>query len=726
MKTSDQKLGSVEHYLDRDISWLRFNERVLYQAEEARTPLLERVRFLNIFQNNLNEFYMKRVGGLLQKKMSNLPIVSATTGLMAGDRLDNIRSTVSELNCRIERLLREELLPGLNEKGIRLHTWETINQEQQDWCEKFFRQKIYPVATPMVVDQGHPFPLLSNLSSSIAAKIRHPNDSEPLFARVKVPRLFTEWIQIEEGGVKGEHHFIHLLDVVEEFLPELFPRMDIMAVMPFKVTRNADIETDEDDADDLLDLIQVELRNRKFSEIVRLEHGPHPDPWLLNFLKDHLDLGEEEVVEFPMHLRYRDLDPIPDLKIPELRTAPWTPVNPNVFNQEEEFSVFSAIRSGDILVHHPYESFTATVEHFIRSAARDPQVITIKLTLYRTNRDSAIVKSLIEAANHGKQVVCLVEIKARFDEERNIYWAQEMEKAGVHVIYGMVGLKIHSKVASVVRKEGNEFRLYSHLGTGNYNSTTANLYTDVGLFTCNPAITSEVVDVFHFLTGRSLKSDYKMLLVSPMNMKDRFLELIRTEAANAQAGKPSGIVAKMNSLEDRDVIDALYGASKAGVPITLIVRGFCCLRPQVPQLSENIRVVSIIGPLLEHARLFFFRGGESDPENGLFYLGSGDWMYRNLLSRVEVAAPVVESGLKKRLWQILNLQMQDNRLAWDMAADGSYHRRLPKAGEPEVNSQLGFMEVARHRLTLASDSEAVNTTADTTSSRTTGKSSSTH
>jgi polyphosphate kinase len=278
----------------------------------------------------------------------------------------------------------------------------------------------------------------------------------------------------------------------------------------------------------------------------------------------------------------------------------------------------------------------------------------------------------------------------------------------------------------VVRKEGNEFRLYSHLGTGNYNSTTANIYTDVGLFTCNPAITSEVVDVFHFLTGRSLKSDYKMLLVSPMNMKDRFLELIRSEAANAQAGKPSGIVAKMNSLEDRDVIDALYGASKAGVPITLIVRGFCCLRAQVPQLSENIRVVSIVGPLLEHARLFFFRNSEPDPENGLFYLGSGDWMYRNLLSRVEVAAPVVEPTLKKRLWQILNLQMQDNRLAWDMAADGSYHRRLPKAGEAEVNSQLGFMEVARHRLTLASDPEAVNTTPEATSSRTTGKSSSTH
>lgn len=685
----------MELYLDRDIGWLRFNERVLFQAEDERTPLLERVRFLNIFQNNLNEFYMKRVGGLQQKKLANIPILSA--GLSVSDRLENIRFQVLGLFDRVEVLLRTSILPQLKEKRIYLSSWEELDNEQQSWCREFFKKRIFPVVTPMIVDQGHPFPLLSNLSTSLAAVIRVPGESENLFARVKVPKYLPGWVSVEDKRVKGEYFFIHLIDIITAHFQDLFPKMQIERVMPFKITRNADVETDEDDAEDLMDLIQAELKSRKFSEVVRLEHGPQPDEFLLGFLKEHLDISDDEILPFPLELRFRDFDPLPELNIPELRFAPWSPVISPYFGQEEN-PVFQVIKSRDILVHHPYESFSATVEKFLQSAAEDPNVVTIKMTLYRTDKDSSIIKTLIEAAERGKQVVCLVELKARFDEERNIRWAQELEKAGVHVIYGMVGLKIHSKIALVVRHESGDFRLYAHVGTGNYNATTASAYTDLGLFTSNHEITSELVEVFHFLTGRSLKSDYKKLLVSPVSMKKRFLDLIACERENAKQGLPTGIIAKMNSLEDRDVIDALYDSSKEGVPITLIVRGFCCLRPRVPGLSETIRVISIVGPFLEHARIFYFRSGANEEVEGIFYIGSGDWMSRNLLRRVEVAAPIEDSRLKKRMWSILNTQISDTRLAWDMSPDGTYVLRASSDPDPEINCQKIFMDLARQRL----------------------------
>lgn len=697
----------MDHYLDRDLGWLRFNERVLFQAEDERVPLLERVRFIEIFQSNLNEFYMKRVGGLQQKKFANIPILSAS-GLSAGDRLTNIRHQVLYLFERVEKLLTKSILPQLQENNIHLFAWEELNSQQQRWCQEFFRNRIFPVVTPMVVDQGHPFPLLSNLSTSLAAIIRAPGEAESLFARVKLPTYLPEWIQVEDKRVKGDIVFVHLIDIIKAHFQDLFPKMEIEAIMPFKVTRNADFETDEDDADDLLDLIQAEIKNRKFSEVVRLEHGPQPNRWLLEFLKEHLDITDDEILPFPLELRFRDLNPLPELNIPELRFTPWSPVNPMLFGQEEEMPVFQVLKTREVLVHHPYESFSATVEKFLQSAARDPSVVTIKLTLYRTNRDSSIVKTLIEAAESGKQVVCLVELKARFDEERNIRWAQELEKAGVHVIYGMVGLKIHSKIALVVRQEGQDFRLYCHVGTGNYNSTTASLYTDLGLFTSNSEITNEIVEVFHFLTGRSLKADYRNLLVSPSLMKNRFLELIAQERENALKGMPSGIVAKMNSLEDKEVIDALYECSCAGVSIHLIVRGFCCLRPQVKDLSENIRVLSIVGPFLEHARIFHFRAGAPTPEEGLFYIGSGDWMSRNLQRRVEVAVPIKDLPMRKRLWNILSLQLSDNRLAWDMKEDGSYCLRVPPSPEGEIHCQKLLMDQARQRLALASGDESGN------------------
>ena len=700
-------MNTQHPYLNRDVGWLQFNERVLFQAEDKKTPLLERVRFLNIFQSNLDEFFMKRVGGLQHQRLSNLPFLSHD-GLSVVERLNIIRERVLEHYSRVNALLSKDILPELHKNKIYLLDWADLDKEQLQWCEKFFHNKIFPILTPMVVDQGHPFPLMSNLSTSLAAAICNPGEVDPLFARIKIPNYFPEWIQVEDKRCKGEFLFVHMIDLMTANLSFLFPKMDIESVMPFKVTRNVDIESDEEGSEDLLDLIQERIKNRKFSEVVRLEHGPNPHPWLLEFICDNLEISEEEVYTFPLDLRFRDLNPIPDLMLPELCQPPWSPVVPSVFQQDDDVPIFQVMKAGDILVHHPYESFTASVEKFIRSSAQDSSVVVIKIALYRTNKDSAIVKALIEAVKRGKQVVCLVELKARFDEERNIFWAQELEKAGVHVVYGMVGMKIHSKLVLVVRREGSDFRLYAHVGTGNYNASTAGLYTDLGLLTTDPTITNELVEVFHFLTGRSHKSDYEKLLVAPVCMKTKFLGLLAQERENAKKGLPAGVVAKMNSLEDKDIIEALYETSQAGVPIILNVRGFSCLRAQFTGLSENIRVYSIVGPFLEHARVFHFRNGASTPEEGRFIIGSGDWMSRNLHRRVEVAVPVEDLNLRRRLWSILNLQMQDNLRSWDMQPDGSYRRRLPE-NKDEVDSQKILMERARQRTSLASLSEPGHT-----------------
>jgi len=688
-----------DRYLNRDIGWLQFNERVLYQAEDKNNPLLERVKFINIFQSNLDEFFMKRVGGLQNQQLSNLTIPSHG-GLSVVERLNIIRSKVLEHHLRINHLLDKEILPELRNNKIYLLNWDELDKEQLQWCDEFFHSKIFPIVTPMVVDQGHPFPLLSNLSTSLAAAICNPGETDPLFARVKIPNYFPEWIQVKDKRYKDEFVFVHMIDLMAANLSFLFPKMCIEGVMPFKVTRNVDIESGQEDAEDLLDLIQEEIKNRKFSEVVRLEHGPNPHPWLLEFVCDNLEISEEEVYSFPMDLRFRELSPISDLILPELRQPPWIPVVPSVFQQDDDVSIFQVMKAGDILVHHPYESFTASVEKFIRSSAQDPSVVAIKITLYRTNKDSAVIKALIEAAERGKQVVCLVELKARFDEERNIFWAQELEKAGVHVIYGMVGMKIHSKITLVVRREGSNFRLYAHVGTGNYNASTAGLYTDLGLLTADPTVTNELVEVFHFLTGRSLKSDYKKLLVAPVCMKTKFLELLAQERKNSRKGLPTGVVAKMNSLEDKDIIKALYKTSEAGVSIVLNVRGFSCLRPQIPNISENIRVYSIVGPFLEHARVFHFRNGANTPEEGHFIIGSGDWMSRNLHRRVEVALPIEDSKLRKRLWSILNVQQQDNCRSWDLQFDGSYKRRIAKNNR-KIDSQKILMGMAIQRASFA-------------------------
>jgi polyphosphate kinase len=679
-------------FLNRELGWLKFNRRVLFQAKDERTPLLERLRFLNIFHSNLDEFFMKRVGGLQRQFYARVSTLSPD-GLTPEEQLKLIRPRVVAMHDEIRQLLNDELLPKLGEQKLHLLNWSELTDSEKDWAQQFFRDRIFSVVTPMAVDPGHPFPLISNLSTSLAVSLQVPNEEDLLFARIKVPDVFPTWIRIPNTD-PGVERFVSVIEIVRQHLELMFPRMQIVNVMPFRVTRNADIETDNEGVEDLLELIEEEVKQRRFAEVVRLEHGPNPDPWLLDFLMDELDLTAEDIYEFPVPLEYKNLAPIVALNLPQLKYRPWNPVTLGQL-VDESANIFNVIRSSDTLVHLPYESFSTSVERFIVSAAADPAVVAIKMTLYRTNEESPIVNALIRAAEMGKQVVCLVELKARFDEERNIFWAQAMEKAGVHVVYGIVGLKTHAKLALVVRRERDEFRSYVHIGTGNYHSQTAKIYTDLGLFTAKPEITTEVVEIFHYLTGRSLKMDYQRLLVAPINMKPKILEMIRQETENAKQGLPSGIIAKCNSLEERGIIEALYEASQAGVPIQLIVRGFCCLRPRVPGLSDNIQVISIVGQFLEHSRIFYFRSGSAAEIDGRFFLGSADWMSRNLLGRVEVVTPVDDKLAREKIWEALQIMLNDHRLAWDMESDGSYQLRHPSDPAQEIGAQELLAEKSR-------------------------------
>jgi len=677
-----QEPDALGDYLNRELSWLEFNARVLHEALDPRTPLLERVKFLGIFSANLDEFFMKRVGGL---KRQTLQSVTKRTpdGMTPQQQLAAIRQRTLPLLARQADAFHREIRPALAERGVHLLAWEELTQEELAWVDEFFRANVFPVLTPLAVDPGHPFPFISNLTVSLGVTLRPSDQEEELFARIKVPPVLPQWVRVE-GGSPQQYRLVSMLDIIRHNLDDLFPNMTVTSTMPFRVTRNADVEREEEDADDLLEMVAEEIRQRRFEKAVRLEHAPGADPWLLQLLMEELELSADDVYEMPAELDFTSLRPVWDLNLPELRYEPWTPVVPPRLAGEQP-DVFSVIRTSDLLVHHPYEDFTASVERFVRAAAEDPEVLAIKVTVYRTGDQSPFMKSLIRAAEAGKQVVCLVELKARFDEERNIFWAHALEKAGVHVVYGIVGLKTHTKAALVVRREGGKVRCYAHLGTGNYHSGTARLYDDVGLFTCRSEITDDVVELFHYLTGRSLKRTYRKLLIAPVNMKERFMELIDREIAHAQAGRTAHIIAKMNSLEEYDICQALYRASAAGVPVDLIVRGFCCLRPAAPGLSENIRVISVIGRFLEHSRIFYFRNAAEDGRDGEYYIGSADWMYRNLANRVEMITPVEHRPARLRLWEVLQTLLADQRQAWDMQSDGSYVQRRP--AEPAQAAQ---------------------------------------
>jgi polyphosphate kinase len=685
-------------YFSRELSWLEFNYRVLHEAMDDRTPLLERVKFMAIFSVNLDEFFMVRVATIKQQIAAGV-IKTTPDGRTPAQQLEAIGKRLRPLLHRQYQHFERELRPLLAEKGIHILNYFELNQEQRKYLQYYFEEQIFPVLTPLAVDPGHPFPYISNLSLSLAVVMKHPETGEDLFARVKVPQVLPRFINIPaelSSEPEGQVHWtgIPLEQIIGHNLDALFPGMDIQECHTFRVTRNADIALAEDDADDLLLAIEQELRKRRLGgSVVRVEvHTTTPDH-IVAMLKDELDLEDSDVYAIDGLLGLSDLFAIFSLSLPALKDPTWTPSLPPrlrcLDDDEETKDFFKVIAERDLLVHHPYQSFTATVERFIHTAANDPDVLAIKMTLYRTSADSRLLKSLMTAAEKGKQVAVLVELKARFDEQNNIIWARQLEQAGVHVVYGLVGLKTHTKIILVVRREANQIRRYVHIGTGNYNAKTSRLYTDVGLFTVRPEIGADLTDLFNYLTGYSRQSAYRKLLVSPVNAREQFAGLIQQEMLNVQKGLTGRIVAKMNSLVDPATIAQLYQASQAGVKIDLIVRGMCCLKPGIEGLSENIKVVSIIGRFLEHSRIYyFFNGG-----NEQVLIGSADWMTRNLDRRVEAIVPVEDPDIAKDLHEILGIMLADNRQSWELQSNGSYIQRQAPAGGETISTHKIMMEM---------------------------------
>ena len=688
-------------YFNRELSWLDFNARVLALAEDRRVPLLERVKFLAIFASNLDEFYMKRVGGLQRQRQAR--VGSRTLdGLSPDEQLALIHESVRPLLLRQVELWFEELHPALKAEGIRICKYAELGSRDKAAADDFFRRQVFAILTPLAVDPGHPFPFISNLSKSLGVMLEHPATGDQSFVRVKLPENLPRWIALPEGApddgsIDAPTRFVSLEGVIGGNLEKLFPGMRVIEHHLFRVTRNADVEADEEDADDLLELVEQELRQRRMASVVRLETPKSMSASMREMIRRGLGVADEDVYALDGPIDMGDLMDLGDLPRPELLFEPWKPLTPpRLVDEDADF--FSIVRAGDVVVHHPYESFAASVERFIMEAAEDPNVLAIKMTLYRTSRDSPFVEALIRAAEEGKQVAVLVELKARFDEQRNVRLAQLLEKRGVHVVYGVLGYKTHTKLAMAVRQESDGLRTYCHVGTGNYNSRTAQLYTDVGLFTCDDDLSGDVVELFHTLTGRSVQRNYRKLLVAPTNMRDKFLSLVEAEADAARRGEPARITAKMNQLQDERLINALYDASNAGVQIELIVRGFCCLRPGVAGMSENIRVTSILGRFLEHSRIFrFHNGGEA-----IHYVGSADWMVRNLDFRVEAIAPVEDAAAKARLDEILEMALEAGEHSWQLGPDGTW---TPREQLPDASITGGEYQQRLMRRTLDAASE---------------------
>jgi polyphosphate kinase len=683
---SVEPLTRDPRYLNRELSWLAFNARVLHEARDARTPLLERLKFLAIFSTNLDEFYQVRVAGLRRQVAAGVA-KAPPDGLTPAEQLEAIDRQVRALTAEARATLHDELLPALAQHDIRLLPMADLAPEEWLTVDAFFASQVFPVLTPLAVDPGHPFPYISNLSHSLAVQLRDPARGTEHFARVKVPRSLPRWVPT--GRL---HRFVPLEHVIGANLGALFPGMEVEGAWGFKLTRYSDIEvSNTEEPEDLLATIEEQVFQRRFSEVVRLEvETGMPDALrdlLVEELRDEVrgktdvvsgaGLTAADVHEAGPLLELGDLIALASLDVPELRDPPFHPVVPDPLADRTR-PIFDVIRERDLLVHHPYVSFADTVERFVREAATDPDVLAIKMTLYRTSGDGVIVDALTEAAQLGKQVAVLVELQARGDEVNNITWARTLESFGVHVTYGVTGLKTHTKTALVVRRDPDGIRRYVHIGTGNYNAKTARLYTDLGLLTCAPSITADVTDLFNALTGYSRQKLYRKLLVAPANMRARFLELIGRETRHARAGRPARILAKLNAIVDTGIIDALYEASQAGVQVDLIVRGVCCLRPGVPGLSERIRVVSIIGRFLEHSRLWYFHNAGA-PE---YYFGSADWMPRNLDRRVEAIAPIEDARLHPRLLGLLETCLADDRQAWDLGPDGVYQQRVPTGDAP--------------------------------------------
>lgn len=667
-------------YLNRELSWLDFNARVLALAEDPDTPLLERVKFLAIFSQNLDEFFQVRVAGLKERVAAGVTRRSVD-GMTASEQLSAILARARELSGRADEVFLGAVCRDLAEVGIRFSSWSQLDEDDREWLTDEFQRRIFPVLTPLAVDPGHPFPYISTLSLNLGVIVGDPHSGERRFARVKVPSLLPRFVVMPDG-----ERFVPLEQVIAAHLDQLFPGMEVLDSVAFRVTRNADLTVEDEEADDLLAAIEMELRRRRFGKAVRLEVEDDISAEALELIRDELELTDGDVFAHAAPVDLGGLFAVHEVDRPELKYPDFVPVTQRRLSpdeDEEERDIFTAVAAGDILVHHPYDSFVSSVEEFIRQAANDPKVLTIKLTLYRTSGDSPIVASLIRAAEQGKQVAALVELKARFDEERNIEWARRLEQAGVHVVYGLVGLKTHTKTCLVVRDEGDGVRRYCHIGTGNYNSKTARLYEDIGLLTVEPRIGSDLSQLFNYLTGYARDVRYERLLCAPHSLRPGLVELIRRERESAPG--TGHIIMKMNSLVDADMIDELYAASRDGVRVELIVRGICCLRAGVPGLSDNISVRSIVGRYLEHSRIYRFANGNGAGAP-VHYMGSADLMPRNLDRRVEAMVPIEDPDLRHRIDEILAVSLADDTLAWRL--DDDRWTRVPRHGTLETHLEL--------------------------------------
>lgn len=689
-------------FIDRELTWLDFNERVLEQAEDHTLPLLERAWFLSIFSSNLDEFYMVRVAGLMRRIKAGITPVRAS-GLDAHQVLAQVTSRTKELTARQAALFQEDIRPALAERNVKILGWDELNSDQQERLTRYFRHQIYPVLTPLAVDPSHPFPYISGLSLNLAVILRNPRSGKEHFARIKVPDSLPRLIQVPGRELDAADKaagcaVIPIEIVIGQHLDHLFPGMDILEHHLFRVTRNEDLEVEEDDAENLLKAMEKELERRRFGDCVRLEVEDTISPFARRYLVRALGLKGDDVFELPAPLDLTCLNQLHDLDIPDLKYPRFVPVTAAGLAAYESSSapdVFAAMREHDVLLHHPYDSFSTSVQEFVAQAAADPKVLAIKQTLYRTSGDSPIVDALIEAADAGKQVVAIVEIKARFDEEANISWARKLERAGVHVVYGMVGLKTHCKLLLVVRQESDGLRRYCHVGTGNYHPKTARGYEDLGLLTCDRDVAQDLTTLFNQLSGYAPRARFRRLLVAPRGLRDGLVEHIEQEIANRKAGLPAWIRIKVNSIVDETVIDALYRASRAGVPVDIVVRGICGLRAGVEGLSENIRVRSILGRFLEHSRIYAFAGGGQTE----LFIGSADLMHRNLDRRVEALVRITDPAMVEDLEWLVTHCASDDVASWHLQPDGSWERHLFDAeGNRLEDIQDSLMARARSRV----------------------------
>jgi polyphosphate kinase len=688
LRSSNLKIFGGEYFFNYELSWLKFNERVLAEAKNEKNKLLERIKFLSIVCSNLDEFFQKRVGGLKRQLLAEVKELSVD-GMTPSDQLKAVRHEVHNMIESYRSCFFDDLLPKLANKGIEIKSYNDLTEYQQSVSDLYFQKQIYPIVTPLAVDESHPFPFISNKSLSFAIELMNPRTKEKSFARLKIPANRDRFVEVHRKGNKVI--LTPIEDIIREKMIQFFPGMKLLSAHMFRVTRNASVDRNEEEAEDLLETIEDELRERKFAGIVRLEIDAAMPKHLKKYLIKNLNINWNDVYEMKGAIGLADVIDIAKLSgFNRLKERNWTPVlHPALkHNPEDEIpSIFEVIKRGDFMVHHPYHSFELSTQRFIEEAARDPKVLAIKQTLYRTSKDSPLMHSLMNAAEEGKQVAVLVEIKARFDEERNINWAQKLENYGVHVAYGIPGLKIHTKLTMVVREESDGLRTYCHIGTGNYHPDTAQLYEDVALFTCDEQIGSDVTDVFNLLTGYAPDQTFEKLLVAPNHMRKQMNDLIEFEINEAKEGKPARIIAKMNSLEDPVIIQKLYEASSVGVKIDLIVRGVCRLIPGVDEMSENITVHSIIGRYLEHSRIYYFNHkGEHK-----YFIGSADWMHRNLDARVEAITPIENDKLKKYLQFVLNIYFNDNKQRWVLNPDGSYDRAKKEKGKFKLSAHEFLM-----------------------------------